>query len=168
MTLAGPDNFIKMTELVYVIKDTVGSTVFAKIDMKQHKNTCLFKLPPVSLKQIEKFLHFSFKYVGNFSNSKHRPAGQRKLGENPTPGAMRACESPGVAWGFNQAWNWLMHNSPCFRHCWETNFEILLIAAIRYCRRNARFPVHTSPHRKFQKCDRSCFDPTWWNYKLQM
>ena len=30
--------------------------------------------------------------------------------------------------------------------------EILLIIANRYCRRNARFPLHSSPHTKFQKC----------------
>ena len=46
----------------------------------------LFKMPPVSLTQIEKFLHFSFKTVENFSNSKPRPPGQRKLGETP-PGS---------------------------------------------------------------------------------
>ena len=64
--------------------------------MKQHKKSMLFKLPPpapVSLKQIEKFLQFSFKTVGNFSSSKLDPLGQRKLGENPTPGAVRTCES---------------------------------------------------------------------------
>ena len=38
------------------------------------------------------------------------------------------------------------------RHCWETNFEILLIIANKSCRRNVRFPVHNSSHRKFQKC----------------
>ena len=64
--------------------------------MKQNKKHLLFKLPPVSLKQIEKFLHFSIKTVGNFSNSKPRPPGQRNLGENRTPGAVRTCRSQGV------------------------------------------------------------------------
>ena len=39
-----------------------------------------------------------------------------------------------------------------YRYCWETRFEILLIIPNRYCRRNARFPVHSSPDWKFQKC----------------
>ena len=43
-------------------------------------------------------------------------------------------------------------NTPSYRHCWETNYEILLIIENRYCRRNARFPVHSSLHWKFQKC----------------
>ena len=37
------------------------------------------------MKQIEKLLHFSLKTAGNFSDSKPRLPGQRKLGENPTP-----------------------------------------------------------------------------------
>ena len=30
--------------------------------------------------------------------------------------------------------------------------EILLIIPNKYCRRNAGCPMHSSPHRKFQKC----------------
>ena len=71
------------------------STAFAKIDMKQPAQEHLFfKLPLVSLKQIEKFLQFSFKTVENFSNSKPQH-GERKLGENSTPRAVRTCDSPG-------------------------------------------------------------------------
>ena len=82
--------------MVCVIKDTADiSTVFAKIDMTQHKN----KLPPVSFKQFEKFLHPSFGTVENFSNSKPRPPGQRKLGKNPTRRAAITCESPAATWG---------------------------------------------------------------------
>ena len=40
----------------------------------------------------------------------------------------------------------------CYLYCCETSHEILLIISNRYCRRNARFPVHSRPHRKFQKC----------------
>ena len=58
------------------------ATDFAKIDMTAQEHL-LFTLPPVSLKQFEKFLHFSFKTGENFSNSKPRRRGQRKLG---TPG----------------------------------------------------------------------------------
>ena len=43
-------------------------------------------------------------------------------------------------------------NPLSYRHCWETNFTILLIIAGRYCRRNARFLTHSSTHRKFQQC----------------
>ena len=39
-----------------------------------------------------------------------------------------------------------------YRHFKEINLEILLFIPNKYCRRNARFPVHTSPHRKFPKC----------------
>ena len=38
------------------------------------------------------------------------------------------------------------------QHCWKNSFEILLIITNRYCGRNARFPVDSSRHRKFQKC----------------
>ena len=44
-------------------------------------------------------------------------------------------------------------SNPLSHRYWcKTLLEILLIMANRYCRRNARFPVHSSPHRKFQKC----------------
>ena len=58
-------------KMVFLIKDNMAiyGTVFAKIDIKQHKNTCLESCLRF-LKEIEKFLHFSFKTVGNFSDSK--------------------------------------------------------------------------------------------------
>ena len=59
----------------------------------------LFQLPPVFLKQIEKFMHFSFETVENFSNSKPPFPGQRKLGKNPNPQAVRTCESEGGGGG---------------------------------------------------------------------
>ena len=34
----------------------------------------------------------------------------------------------------------------------ETDIADNSIQFNRYCRRNARFPMHCSPHRKFQKC----------------
>ena len=95
--------------MVYVIGDTVDIHCFYKNWYETAQEHLLFKLLPVSLKQIEKLLHFSFKTVRNFSNSKPRPPGQRKLGENPTPRAVRTCESTGVARGDGQAWNWLTH-----------------------------------------------------------
>ena len=55
--------------------------------MKQHKNTCFSSclqfLDSVSLTQIEKFLHFSFKTVENFSNAKPQHPGQRERAESP-------------------------------------------------------------------------------------
>ena len=62
----------------------------------------LFKLPPVSLNQIEKFLHISFRTVEHFSDSKPDP----QKGENWTLGAVRT--SPGGRPGGGedgQAWN---------------------------------------------------------------
>ena len=46
----------------------------------------------------------------------------------------------------------LQRAPPCDYYWRETLVDILLIIANRYCRRNARFPVRSSPHRKFQKC----------------
>ena len=43
-------------------------------------------------------------------------------------------------------------NPLSYRHCQETNFEILLIMANRCWRRNGRSPLHGSPQRKFQRC----------------
>ena len=43
-------------------------------------------------------------------------------------------------------------NPLSYRHWCETLVETLLIIANRYCRRNARFLVHSNPHRKFQMC----------------
>ena len=69
----------KMTENDHVIKDTVDIYCFAKIDVKQHKDTCSVKLPPISLKRIEKFSQFSFKTLENFSNSKPQPPGSENV-----------------------------------------------------------------------------------------
>ena len=52
--------------MVYYIKDT--STVFAKNRYETVQEHLLFKLPPVSLKQVETFLYFSFNTVVKFSN----------------------------------------------------------------------------------------------------
>ena len=85
-------------KVVYVIKDTIDIHCFCKHWYETAQENLLFKLPLVSLNQVEKFLHISFRNVENFSDSKSRPHGQRKLmGENPTPGAVRMSKSPGVA-----------------------------------------------------------------------
>ena len=70
--------------MVYVIEDTADIYCFCKNWYKTAQGNLHFKLPPVSFKQIEKFLYFPFKAVKNFSNSKPRPPGQRKLGEFST------------------------------------------------------------------------------------
>ena len=59
----------------------------------------LFKLPPVSLNQIEKFLAaYFFQNYEKFLRFKILTTrAKKKLGENPTPGAVRMGESPGVA-----------------------------------------------------------------------
>ena len=49
------------------------STVFVKINIKTEQEYLLLKLPLVSLKQIEKFMHLSFRTLENFSNLKPRP-----------------------------------------------------------------------------------------------
>ena len=61
-----------MAEMVNVIKDTVGIYCFCKSWHETAQEHLLFKLPPVSLKQIKKFLHLSLKTVENFSDSKSR------------------------------------------------------------------------------------------------
>ena len=73
---------------------------FTKIDMNQltAQEHLLFKLSSVSLKQIEKFLHFSFKSVENFSNSKSRPPQAKKAGRKLDPSGSETCESLGIAW----------------------------------------------------------------------
>ena len=73
--------------------------VFAKIDMTQHKNTS-FSSCLRFFETVREVLAFSFKTVENFSN---QTPGQRKLGENPTPRAGRACESPMTPRGDRQA-----------------------------------------------------------------
>ena len=54
--------------MVYLIKDTVDIYCFYKDLHETAQNTGFAKLPPVIFKQIEKFLHFSFKTAENFSN----------------------------------------------------------------------------------------------------
>ena len=78
MTLVWPENFVKMTEMaemaemvVYVVKDTVDITVFAKVDIKQHRNTCFSscpqflwtnrEVPPLAFENCRKFLWFKIQ-----------------------------------------------------------------------------------------------------------
>ena len=52
----------------------------------------------VSLKQIDKVLHFSLKTVKNFSNSKPRTPGQKKAAQKPDSPSSENMKSTGVAW----------------------------------------------------------------------
>ena len=92
--------------MVYVIKDTVGIYCFCNNCYQTAQEHLLFKLSPVSFKQNEKFdPAFFFQNCRKFVYFKTPSPGQRKLGENPTPRAVRTCESPGVARGDGQALN---------------------------------------------------------------
>ena len=73
--------------------------LFLKTWYETAQEHLLFKVSPVSLKQIEKFLRSSFKTVENFSNLKPRHPGKRTLGENPTPRAAGMCKSQGSPGG---------------------------------------------------------------------
>ena len=109
MTLERPEHFTKMTKMtengLCYLRYNKHLMFFFLNWYETAQEHLPFKVPPVSLKQIEKFLRSSFKTVENFSNSKPRPPGQRTLGENPTPRAAGMCKSPGVARGDGQAWN---------------------------------------------------------------
>ena len=95
-----------------VIKDKVDIYCFYNwYDTTQEH--LLFKLLLVSLKHIKKFLHFSFRTVGNFSKSKPWSPGQSKL--NETLWAVRTCESPGVSRGMVRLGNdWYIKFEPYF------------------------------------------------------
>ena len=92
MTLGWPENFIKMTEMaemVYVIKDTIDIYCFCKSWHETAQEDLLFKLLPVFLKEIEKFLHLSLKTVENFADSKSRlPRQWERANPQGSPGVM--------------------------------------------------------------------------------
>ena len=92
--------------MIYRIKDIVDIYCFSK---KQQKNTdsasCL-----VSLKQIIKFLYFSFKTVEKFSNSKSRSPGKGSCAKTRLPGIENVRIPGGLGrrrggGGDGQAWN---------------------------------------------------------------
>ena len=68
-----------------LLKIQQKSTAFAKIDNDTAQEQLIFKLPLVSLKQFEKFLHISLKTVENFSDSKPQPPWAKKVGRKPDP-----------------------------------------------------------------------------------
>ena len=66
--------------------------------------THLFKRQSKNGAFLKKLLNFHFDLRPPWANHRADPReGQRS--ENPTPGATRMCESPGVVRGDGQAWN---------------------------------------------------------------
>ena len=109
MTLGNDWNCQKV---VYVITDTADIYCFCKHWYETAQENMLFKLPPVSLNQIEKSLAaYFFQNCEKFIRFKIlTPRAKKKLGENPTTGAVRMGKSLGVTWRKDgQAWNWLIH-----------------------------------------------------------
>ena len=87
--------------MVYLSKDTVDIYCFflAKIDMKRRNEHLLCKMTPVSLKQIEKFLHFFS--VESFSDPKPHPLGKDSWAKTRPPGSTNVRipgGRPGVGW----------------------------------------------------------------------
>ena len=101
--LKGP----KWPKMIYVIKDTVDIYCFCKKWYETAQEHLLFKLPQVSLKKIEKFLHFSFRTVESFYNTKP----PRKFGENPISGSENVWILGGCQAGDGRTWNWVMNYS---------------------------------------------------------
>ena len=73
--------------MAYFIKDGEDIYCFCKNCYETAKEYLLFKLPPVSLKQIERFLHFSFKTAENFTDSNPHPSGKESWAKTRPPGS---------------------------------------------------------------------------------
>ena len=97
----------KQPKTFYVIKDAVDMHCFCRNWYETAQEYLLFKLPPISLKQIEKFLHFSFRTMENFSNSKSRPS---RLAKTRPSEQWERANPRGRPRGDGQDWNWLIHN----------------------------------------------------------
>ena len=67
----------------------------------KHTRTPAFQAASGFFETIEKFLHFPFITVENFSNSEPRPPGQRKFGENPTPRQWERANPRGLPGGWS-------------------------------------------------------------------
>ena len=94
--------------MVYVIKGAKISTVFTKIDMKQHKNTCFSSCLWFLWNKSRNSRNYLSK-LQKISLIRNPDPRAKKVGRNPDiPGSER-CESPGVAREDGQAWDWLIH-----------------------------------------------------------
>ena len=72
--------------MVYVIKDTENTTVFAKIVVKQHKNTTCFSSCLQFFETNREVPAFFFQNCRKFLQFETPTPGQRKLRENSPPG----------------------------------------------------------------------------------
>ena len=97
--------------MVYLIKDIVDIYGFCKIWHETAQEHLLCKLPLVSLKQVEKFLYFSFKTVENFSNSKSLPPRKDSWAKTRPLGSESMRILGGRPGEDGQAWNWLMYKT---------------------------------------------------------
>ena len=77
--------------MVYVIKYTVDIYCLCKNLSETAQEHLLFKLPPVSLKQIEKFL----QYCRKFLLFKIPDSRAKKVGRKPTPSGSENVRIPG-------------------------------------------------------------------------
>ena len=89
----------KWPKMVYVIKDTVDIYYFCKNWYESAQEHLLSKLPPVSSKQVDKFLHFSFKTVEKFSNTKPDTLGKESWAETRPTGQWERANPPGSLGG---------------------------------------------------------------------
>ena len=81
--------------MVSVDTDTVDIYCFHKNRHETVQEHLPFRLPMVSLKQIETFLHFSFKTGRKFFNSKPRTPGKESYAKPRAKKVMRNPEPPG-------------------------------------------------------------------------
>ena len=89
--------------MVSVVTDTVDIYCFCKNRYETAQEYLPFRLPTVSLKQIEKFLHFSFKTGRKYSLIQNLdPPGTRK----PDPPGSENVRISGVAGGGGDGQDW--------------------------------------------------------------
>ena len=97
--------------MVHLIKDIVDIYGFCKIWHQTAQEHLLCKLPLVSLTQVQKFLHFSFKTVENFSNSKLLLPRKDSWAKTRPLGSESMRILGGRLGEDGQAWNWLMYKT---------------------------------------------------------
>ena len=115
MTLGWPEIFNKMTEMAkkgLCYQRYSKHLLFLQKLIWSSTRTPAFQTAQVSLKQIEKFLHFSFKKVRNFSNSKPRPPprGKESWAKTRPPGQWKRTNprgSPRGGGGGGERWSGL-------------------------------------------------------------
>ena len=112
--------------LLIVIKDTADICCFYKKWYVTAQEYLLSKLPLVSLKQIEKLLHFSFKAVEHFSDSKPQPLDKESWAKTREKvGIPRSCWGRGDG----QAWNWLIHKESFVSQVFNMSLKSIFVSA---------------------------------------